>query len=168
MLILLPLGFQEFPKSSAIKHSRNPTLVKSGSSLNIPVQKRKLKRLVPIFSEELRAVLQHHHLLLPAAGSAKITSRFSNSPMARGFKVLRYHMIRTDVLGICRIAFDQNGWVSALTLIEQLLNPEAEGLRESFKADYSRPSPIPASCSCSIPGSWGLGVSECWSVPVLQ
>ena len=111
--------------------------------MNIPAQKRKLKRLVPIFSEELRAVLQHHYLLLPAAGNAKIIARVSNSPMARGFRVLRYHMIRTDVLGICRIAFDQDGRVSALTLIEQLLKPGAEGLRESFKADYSRPSPIP-------------------------
>ena len=58
--------------------------------------------------------------------------------------MLRYHMIRTDVLGICRIAFEQDGRVSALSLIEQLLKPEAEALRESFKADYSRPSPIPS------------------------
>lgn len=111
--------------------------------MNIPAQKKKLKRLVPIFSEELRAVLQHHHLLVPAAGDSRIISRFSNSPMARGFRVLRYHMIRTDVLGVCRIAFDQDGRVSALNLIEELLKPEAEGLRESFKADYSKPSPIP-------------------------
>jgi hypothetical protein len=47
-------------------------------------------------------------------------------------------------MGIWRIAFEQDGRVSALSLIGQLLKPEAEALRESFKADYSRPSPIPS------------------------
>jgi hypothetical protein len=83
---------------------------------DISAQIREIREKVEIFTEELRAVLQHHHLLLPIAGDDELISRFSATPRERGLQVLLYHMIRADIVSICRISFDEdNRVVSAHT-----------------------------------------------------
>jgi hypothetical protein len=111
-----------------------------------------LGKKVEIFSEELRAVLQHHHLLLSIAEDSEIISQFSKTQRARGFRVLRYHMFRTDIVGICKIAFDHDRRVvSALKLIKELLSQDGNELRQVLKDQYSKPWTVPTHQSDGTP-----------------
>jgi hypothetical protein len=116
---------------------------KTESRNDIAAQIREIREKVAIFTEELRGVLQQHALLVPISENPDTLSRFNKTSGARGLLVLRYQMIRTDVLGICRIAFDQDSRVvSALKLLKDVL--QSRELQEALQTQYLKPSAVPA------------------------
>jgi hypothetical protein len=100
----------------------------------------KLKGHVLIFSEELRSLIQSFELLSLAAEDQKLLKKISGTNRARGFSVNRWSPIQECIIGITKLAYDagpQNP--TAARLIENILDPHADGLREKLKARFAVP-----------------------------
>jgi len=103
-------------------------------------QIEKLKGHVLIFSEELRALLQSFELLFLAAEDHKLLKNVTGTKRARGFSVLRWSLIQECIIGITKTAYDSGPRnPTAGTLIEALLDPETEELREKLEAFFAVP-----------------------------
>src|SRR6266436_3362162 len=110
-------------------------------------QIQKLEGHVLIFSEELRSLIQSFELLFLAAEDQELLQKISGTKRARGFSVNRWSLIQECIIGITKLAYDsgpQNP--TAARLIEDILNPQADGLREKLKARFVvpiKPSLVP-------------------------
>jgi hypothetical protein len=110
-------------------------------------QIQKLEGHVLIFSEELRSLIQSFELLFIAAEDQELLQKISGTKRARGFSVNRWSLIQECIIGIAKLAYDsgpQNP--TAARLIEDILNPQADGLREKLKARFVvpiKPSLVP-------------------------
>ena len=100
----------------------------------------KLKGHVLIFSEELRFLIQSLELLFPMAEDNELLHKISGSKRARGFSVNRWSLIQECIIGITKLAYDagpQNP--TAANLIEKILDPQAEELRQKLKGVFAVP-----------------------------
>jgi hypothetical protein len=100
-------------------------------------QIEKLKGHVLIFSEELRSLIQSFELLFPTAENEELLKKISRTKRARGFSVNRWSLIQECLIGITKLTYDQGSQnPTAGNLIEKILDPQAEGLRQKLSGKW--------------------------------
>jgi AbiU2 len=104
------------------------------------LQIEKLRGHALLFSENLRSLIQTFEMLQPVAEDQALLLQYSGTKRAHGLLVVRWSMIQECLIGITKLAFDQQpNNPSARNLITGLLAPEAKELREALKADFAVP-----------------------------
>jgi hypothetical protein len=107
-------------------------------SLNQQIDK--LKGHVLIFSEEFRDLIQSFEMLVPIAEDEALLKRFSKTKRARGLAIIRWGLIQECIIGVTKLTYDpepQNP--TAGRLIEAILDPPSQALRDKLKEVFSVP-----------------------------
>ena len=115
--------------------------------VNAAEQIEKLKGYVLLFSENLRSLIQTFEMLRLVVENKALLQQYSGTKRARGLLVLRWSMIQECLIGITKLALDQQpNNPSARNLINELLSPAAQPMRDKLKADFAvpiKPAPPP-------------------------
>jgi hypothetical protein len=105
------------------------------------ITEKQIEKLVGhalLFSENLRSLIQTFEMLQPVAEDQALLLEHSGTKRAHGLLVVRWSMIQECLIGITKLAFDQQpNNPSACNLITGLLAPEAKELREALKTDFA-------------------------------